>query len=118
MNISIAQHDSVTIVTLTNAISHDDIPALRNRLADLIDKKQCRIALDLKNIGYLSSKALAVLIDTRAAAEKLGGDLVIANANQLIVNLFEMTRLNQKIRLFDDTDRAIAWFCRDPNLLS
>ncbi|MBN1130061.1 MAG: STAS domain-containing protein [Chitinispirillaceae bacterium] len=106
MNITISQEGAVSIVTVTGTIMHEDIATLRSRLSDSVSNSHARIVLDLKSVGYLSSKFLAVLIDIQSAAKKRGGDIMIANANTLITNLFDMTRLKEKIRLFDSVDTA------------
>jgi anti-sigma B factor antagonist len=110
MNINITEQGHVSIVAINSSIDLEDISTIKNRLSDLIGKKQYKIVLNLKNVGYLSSKFLAVLIDSKAMLVKQGGDIVIANANSLIVNLFDMTRLNKKIKLFESVDDAVASF--------
>jgi anti-anti-sigma factor len=108
MNITITKQGPVSIVTINGTIMHEDIATIRTRLTDLVSNETAKIVMDLKDVGYLSSKFLAVIIDIKAAVAKKDGDLKIANANQLITNLFDMTRLNKKIELYDSIEKALS----------
>lgn len=110
MNISVNDQNSISIVTFNGSIMHEDIPAIRNRLADLVECKKVNIVLDLQNVSYLSSKFLAAIIDTQSSAHKQNGDLKLARANDLIKDLFNMTLLINKIEIYNTVEEASRAF--------
>ena len=110
MTMTIKNKDGVSIVSLSGTIMHADISTIRNRLEDLMNNNKCNIVLNLQNVSYLSSMLLAVFIDVKSIATKKKGDLKLANANDLIKNLFEMTKLVKKIELYDTVEDACKAF--------
>ena len=106
MNIDALVQDSIATVTPTGSLAYEEIATLRNRLADLVDNGTNYIILDLKGVSYLSSKFLAILIDIKNSVEKKNGDFKLANANPMIKNLFELTRLTAKIEIHDSEESA------------
>ena len=110
MKIKILEKGNVTIVSLDGNIMQEDVTLLRNRLDDLMHNGQIRIVLDMKGVSYLSSMCLAVIIDMKARLSAQKGDLKLAAVNQLIRNLFEMTRLIRKIEIYNLTDDACGAF--------
>jgi anti-sigma B factor antagonist len=110
MNIVVNDQNSISVVTLNGSIAHEDIAAIRNRLADLVDNKKVNIVLDLQNVSYLSSKFLAAIIDAQNSAHKQKGDLKLARANNLIKDLFNMTLLINKIEIYNTLEEASRAF--------
>jgi anti-anti-sigma factor len=110
MKIKIQEKGDIVIVSLDGNIMQEDVALLRTRLDDLMHNGQVRIVLDMKGVSYLSSMCLAVIIDmkTRLSAQK--GDLKLATINQLIRNLFEMTRLIKKIEIYNTIEDACKAF--------
>jgi len=106
MNITARVHDTIATVQLTGPIVYEDIATLRRRLTDVAEGGVIKLIVDLQEIPYLSSKFLAALIDTKNSVTSRGGDLKLANANIMIKNLFEMTRLNAKIEIFESEEDA------------
>jgi anti-sigma B factor antagonist len=106
MNITTIDQGPISIVTVSGSIAHEEIATIRNRLADLIESKKPRIVLDLRNVPYLNSKLLAVLIDTKNSACRHNGDFKLANANDLIKNLFDITLLAKKIDIYTSVEEA------------
>jgi anti-sigma B factor antagonist len=110
MNFVVNDQNSISIVTLNGSIMHEDIAAIRNRLADLVECKKVNIVLDLQNVSYLSSSFLAAIIDTQNSAHKHKGDLKLARANNLIKDLFNMTLLINKIEIYNSLEEACKAF--------
>ncbi|MBN2035965.1 MAG: STAS domain-containing protein [Chitinispirillaceae bacterium] len=106
MTITIKNKDGISIVSLSGTIMHADIATIRNRLEDLMNNNKYKIVMNLQNVSYLSSMLLAVFIDIKNSASKKKGDLKLAGANDLIKNLFEMTKLVKKIELYDTIEDA------------
>jgi len=110
MKIKIQDQADISVVSLEGNIMQEDVSMFRNRLDDLMHNGRVKVVLDMNGVSYLSSMCLAVIIDTknRLAAQK--GDLKLAAVNQLIKNLFEMTRLIKKIEIYDSVEDATAAF--------
>jgi anti-anti-sigma factor len=110
MKIKIQEKGNVTILSLEGNIMQEDVTMMRNRLDDLIHNNKLKIVLDMNGVKYLSSMCLAVIIDIKNKLSSQRGDLKLAAVNQLIKNLFEMTRLIKKIEIFESIDEACRAF--------
>lgn len=110
MKIKLQENGALTVLALEGNIMQEDVTMLRNRLDDLIHNDRTRIVLDVNGVKYLSSMCLAVIIDMKSKLAAQHGDLKLGGVNQLIRNLFEMTRLIKKIDLYDTVDAACRAF--------
>jgi anti-anti-sigma factor len=110
MKIRIQDQADISIVSLEGNIMQEDVSMFRNRLDDLLQNGKIKLVLDMNGVSYLSSMCLAVIIDSKNRLSAQHGDLKLAAVNQLIKNLFEMTRLIKKIEIYDSIEEAAASF--------
>lgn len=110
MKLNIQEREAVSVVALEGNIMQDDVAMFRNRIEDLVHGGKKKVVIDMSRVSYLSSMCLAVIIDAKNRLSSQDGDLKLAAVNQLIKNLFEMTRLSRKIEIYDSVDGAIAAF--------
>jgi len=110
MKINVREIGDVAVVTVVGNILQEYVSLFRSRLGDLIERGKIRIILDMADSSYISSLCLAVIIDTKNKTSASGGDVKIANANQLVRNLLEITNLNRKIEMYDTIEAAQTSF--------
>ena len=72
-------------------------PQLRRALQDLIRDGTTDLALDLSEVTFLDSSALAVLITTAKSCRTHGGSLRIAKATPETTRLLEITGLTRSL---------------------
>ena len=106
MKMKILEKGMVTIVVIEGNIMQEEIALFRSRLEDLIESGKIRIIIDMSGVNYLSSMGLSVLISAKNQLQQQHGDLKIASVNQLIRNLFEVTRLVKKLDVYETIDDA------------
>jgi anti-sigma B factor antagonist len=110
MKLKIQEQAGISIVALEGNIMQEDVSIFRNRLDDLLHNGKVKVVLDMNGVSYLSSMCLAVIIDAKNRLSAQKGDLKLAAVNQLIKNLFEMTRLIKKIEIYNSIEEASAAF--------
>lgn len=69
-----------------------------------------RIVVDLGGVGFLDSTALATLVRNMKACREAGGDLVLANLQETVVMIFELTRLDNAFYIYPDAKVAVRSF--------
>ncbi len=69
--------------------------------------KKC-IVLDLENTSYISSGGISVIIDACRKAEQEGGKLVLAQASDMVRELFRLVQFDRMGELYDSIEGAIA----------
>ncbi|MDP9037834.1 MAG: STAS domain-containing protein [Acidobacteriota bacterium] len=95
----------VTILTLTGPLTIGNIFALQAEMRTL--KPPCLI-LDLTHVPYMDSAGLGVLMNAFVSAQGDGRKLLLANVNQRVLSLFEMTRVESILPIFPSVQTAEA----------
>ncbi len=68
---------------------------------------QPRIVVDFVNVGHMSSSALGMLITLNKRVREKGGTLWLCNITPSILEVFEITRLNQVFQILSSRDEAV-----------
>ena len=64
-------------------------PILENEISDIENYKN--IVFDLKNLEYISSAGLRVLLTAQKRINKINGSMKIINTNPIVKEVFEVT---------------------------
>ena len=90
MNIIKNAEGSKLTVTLEGRLDTTTAPQLDNEFkVCLYEVKE--LVLDLEKLEYLSSAGLRVLLAAQKQMQKQGGEMVIVNVNETIMEVFEVT---------------------------
>ena len=76
-------------------------------LRALIKDKPEKIVIDLSNVSYIDSSALAVLIDAMQRVEAYHGKLYLVGMQETVRVIFETSRLDQAFRIRRDVAEAL-----------
>ena len=78
------------VMALEDRLDTTTAPQLENEFkVCLYEVKE--LVLDLEKLEYLSSAGLRVLLTAQKQMEKQGGEMVVKNANETIMEVFEVT---------------------------
>jgi anti-sigma B factor antagonist len=69
-----------------------------------------KILVDFAKTGYIDSSGLGVLVSLAKRLRELGGDLRLANLNDDLQTLFELTKLDTLFQIADTRERALESF--------
>ena len=90
------------VVTLTGEINGQTYPVLENKVDQLLAEKPTLIVLDMKEVTYLSSVGIRVILKTRKALAANAGKLVFMNLQPQIKKVFEIINALPSMRVFKD----------------
>jgi anti-anti-sigma factor len=93
VDIELAEHGSVTVVTPKGNLERADSDALKSSLVDLVRTGRRRLIIDLARVRYIDSGGLAALVTGMKEARAAGGDLSVCGLQPDVRIIFEMTRL-------------------------
>jgi anti-sigma B factor antagonist len=88
-------------------IDRNQATVMLTEVEDLITKNENRILLDLKELRYINSSGLNILINILTKARKSGGEVAICCVNKKIEELLLITRLNSVFNVCEDPKEAI-----------
>ena len=103
--------DGVTIIELKGKLmGGPDAVELHNTLHRLVEKDVKNFVLDLKDVDWINSSGLGILISSLTTVRNNGGNLCLAQAGDKIKNILTITKLSSVFNSFDILDDAVASF--------
>ena len=105
MNLQKSQQHGFTILSLQGQIgSLKDSIALKSEINSLLEERTPKIALCLKDLEYVDSAALNVLIYARNQIEKYQGLLCLLEPNEYIMDMISVVGLRNVFTICMDRD--------------
>jgi anti-sigma B factor antagonist len=102
---------SVNGVTIATFVNSKVVLEAREPLYDLVDKEgHKRIVLNFRNVRFVSSAPIGVLIKLKTKAEAVGGSLKFCCLDQDLVDIFRITSVLQLFDIHDTEEDAVASF--------
>lgn len=102
-------NQSVTIFTIIVDDLRDPEP-LREAISKHLQDGRKDFLIDLENVVYISSSVLGFFITLYRDLKEQGGRLKLVNAQPSVSNLFEITRLDRILEMFNDKVTALNSF--------
>jgi anti-sigma B factor antagonist len=96
-----------TLVGLGGEIDLHSSPALKQKLAEVAQKKPSRVILNFSAVKYIDSSGLATIIDLYQKMRGYGGKLGLAELSFSVKSVFEVARLHQVFAIFDSEEQAV-----------
>lgn len=87
-------------------ISKADAEAMISDAGERINGGKCFFIVDMKNLGYINSTGINVLINILTMARNKGGDVLVANVPERIHNLLLITKLSTVFQVTKTIDEA------------
>jgi anti-sigma B factor antagonist len=104
----------VTILDLKGRLVLDDGDLLfRDRVNDLVAKGRKKIVVNLRDVTYIDSCGIGVLISKLVSVRNKGGDLKLVQLSPRSHRVFDICRLDNVFEAFESEDDAVASFARD-----
>ncbi|TFH43533.1 MAG: anti-sigma factor antagonist [Chrysiogenales bacterium] len=69
-----------------------------------------KIYVDLKNVEYIDSSGIGILINTAKLIRKHKGDIVLANASDEMREIFKVINLDNFIKIYNSEVEAVKSF--------
>ncbi|MEO6214280.1 MAG: STAS domain-containing protein [Vicinamibacterales bacterium] len=101
----------ITLLDLKGRLVLEDGDALlRTRINELIEQGRLRLVLNLKEVTYVDSCGVGVLIAKLVSMRNKGGDLRLLNLTERSRRLMEISQLLNVFAIFDAESDAVASF--------
>jgi anti-sigma B factor antagonist len=106
-----SREDDISVVALSGRIVFgDESDALRAKMNSLIAAGKQRIVLNMKNIEYIDSAGLGILIAAHLSASTHGGSLRLCHLGSKFLEVLRMTKLMEVFQVCSTEAAAIASF--------
>lgn len=99
----------VVRVYLTGSLlSREDHQKLVETLIDYV-KEGCLILLNLSGLRYMNSEGLGALVKLFTRVRREGGEMAVCGVNEILKQLFLITRLMNIFNVFERESEAMEW---------
>ena len=113
LSITTRELDGVSIVTLAGRIAFGDgSNALRSTVKDLLAKGKQKIVLNMRDIAYIDSAGLGMLVAAHISMEVHGAALRLCELGDKFQEILQITRLSTVFEVCSTEATAIASFSR------
>ena len=102
MSFSIKKQGEICVVDVEGQLIVGNRQELKQKVLDELEKGEKKFLIDFSQTGYIDSSGLGVLVSLSKKIREQGGELRLANLNDDLKTLFELTKLDTLFRLGDD----------------
>jgi anti-sigma B factor antagonist len=111
MEMSDFEKDGVMILEPQGKImGGPDATVLHEKLHDIIEQGKKKVVVDLIAVEWMNSTGLGILISGVTTLRGGQGEMKLANVNEKIISLLEITKLLSVFDIHDTVDDAIKAF--------
>lgn len=112
---SIIQKGSNSILQFNEDITIQNVENFKDLVGKLIESDSTKLILNLEHVSYLNSAALGVIADSVLSARKQNKELVLATAQETVIEIFEIVKFKSFIKIFDTEAQAMEHFMSEQN---
>lgn len=99
---------NASVIDLTGDIDGTAEDALQKAYGDAVSLKPHAVLLNFANVGYINSKGIALIVMLLAQARKSGTRLLTTGLSPHYVEIFNITRLSDFMKIYPDEQSALA----------
>lgn len=107
MSMNVSQQNGITILALSGKImGGPEAGEINDQINSLIDQGRKRIIIDLKEVEWMNSSGLGILIGAITTLKNNNGSLSLVHVSDRIENLLKITKLFSVFSIYPDVETA------------
>jgi anti-sigma B factor antagonist len=107
MGFRVQKEGDVTVVEVEGQLIVGNRQELKQRVLDELEGGATKFVVDFQETGYIDSSGLGVLVSLSKKLREHGGELRLANLNEDLRTLFELTKLDTLFRIAESRSEAL-----------
>jgi anti-sigma B factor antagonist len=107
MEIKIREEQGVTIVSLSGELQRQTAPGIQEKILPLI-APDCKILLDLKDVSYVSSAGLRLLLLFYRQIEEQHGHVVLTGLQEMVKDTMSITGFLEFFASYNNIEEGIT----------
>ncbi len=100
----------VVVVAVEDQLIVGTRQQLKQKILDELGDDGQKFVIDFSGTGYIDSSGLGLLVTLSKKISEAGGSLRLAALNQDLMSLFELTKLDTLLEIFDSVEHALDGF--------
>jgi len=110
MSFTMHRQGDVLVVDVEGQLIVGNRQELKQKVLDELERGERKFLIDFSKTGYIDSSGLGVLVSLSKKIREQGGELRLANLNEDLKTLFELTKLDTLFQISDSRERGLASF--------
>jgi len=110
MSFAILKQGDVVVVDVEGQLIVGNRTELKTKVLEELERGARKVLIDFARTGYIDSSGLGVLVSLSKKIREQGGELRLANLNDDLKTLFELTKLDTLFQISDTKERALQSF--------
>jgi anti-sigma B factor antagonist len=106
--VTVQQHESAVQVSMVGELDISTAMRLEDELRRVEAEKPGVIVLDLKQLTFMDSTGLRLLITADARARQEARRLAIVRGNEMVQRVLRLTRLDERLDIIDDAGAVLS----------
>jgi anti-sigma B factor antagonist len=103
--------NGITILDMSGRLVLDEGDvAFRDHVEDLLARRQLQILLNLRDVSYIDSAGVGMMVAKYLTVRRAGGDMKLLHLTPRSNRVMSITKLLTVFEAFDDEDQAIRSF--------
>ena len=108
MEIVTSMEGNVQVIKLIGELmAGHDSEKLRNVIDESISAENVNVVVDMKEVNWMNSSGLGMLISALTSLRSSGGDMRLANMSDRIRRPMQITKLDKVFQDFDSVEEAV-----------
>jgi len=113
MELAYRQEKDIIIIDIPHRLTTDTSDELKKLLKELVEKNQNKLVMNLAETAYMDSSGLGAIVSKIAATRASKGDIRLAEPKDYVLNLLELTHIDQIIKIYDNVDAAVQSYGKE-----
>jgi anti-sigma B factor antagonist len=97
-----------TVVDVKGEVDLFTAPKFREHVVGLVEKDQRKIAVNLRDVEFMDSTGLGVLVGVLRRLKERDGELALLGPQGSVLRVLTVTGLNRVFPIYDSLEQAIA----------
>ena len=107
MSLQVSRNGDVVVIEVEGQLIVGNRQELKQRVLDEAEGGARKVLVDFAKAGYIDSSGLGVLVSLSKKIREAGGALRLANLNEDLKTLFELTKLDTLFQIASTRDEAL-----------
>jgi anti-anti-sigma factor len=110
MNIDAVRENDIEILSLEGKVDFTTAGALDAKLAELVDGGAVKLLLNFKNVPFIASAGLRVLLKCAQRVQPQGGGVRVCGANEVVREVIEVAGFEEVLKMSETEAEALQSF--------
>ncbi len=110
MQINLEEIDGVTIISLSGKLNVTTTSGLEDAFNSLLEAHKAKILIDCRQLEYISSAGLRVLLSAAKHFKKISGEIALCALSASVKQVFEISGFTSIFQIYATKDDGLKSF--------